>query len=132
MRHICSAPVTFHLNSQLYSCVNVRTHTRVCVCVRAHFCLSCACVPPCALLFLYPEILSLLLINSRDGETVNSRAGGPDPDPGSWSGPAHLPEQRGPTHPACGGGGLAQGPATLPAPQWPPAELPAEGQHASL
>lgn len=69
---------------------------------------------------------------SGNGEARSSRASRPDPDPGPGTRPAHISEQRGPPHPGRPGGNLATRPAALPASQWPPAQLPAQRQHARL
>lgn len=76
--------------------------------------------------------LSFTRLISWDGETSGGGAGRPDSHsgPGTW--PAHLPEQRGPRYPRRLGGSLAPRPAALPASQWPPAQPPAQRQHAQL
>jgi len=69
---------------------------------------------------------------SGNGEARRGGAGGPDSDAGPGPRPAHLSKQRGPHHPGRHGGQLAPRPAPLPASQRPPAQLPAQRQHARL
>lgn len=69
---------------------------------------------------------------SGNGEARGCRASWPDSDSGPWTRPAHISKQRGSCHPECSGGNLAPRPAALPASQWPPAQLPAQRQHARL
>lgn len=83
-------------------------------------------------LFFFLPLLFFLCLVSGDGEACGGGAGRPDSHSGPGTRPAHLPEQRGPRHPRRLGGSLAPRPAALPASQWPPAQPPAQRQHAQL
>lgn len=83
-------------------------------------------------LFFFLPLLFFLCLVSGDGEACGGGAGRPDSHSGPGTRPAHLPEQRGPRHPGRLGGSLAPRPAALPASQWPPAQPPAQRQHAQL